>query len=147
MPRRSYSVEVDAECEAVFDFVHDYDRRLSWDTMLSEARLLDGATTADVGVRSLCVGNWTSGFLAMETQYIRFCHGQLAAVKLTNRPPFFRAFAATIKHEPLGEGRSRVTYVYSFRGRPKAIEPIMDGMIFREVRRRLRSLQGVFARR
>src|SRR2546427_3274285 len=46
MPRRSYSVEVDAECEAVFDFVHDYDRRLSWDTMLSEARLLDGATTA-----------------------------------------------------------------------------------------------------
>lgn len=141
MPRRSYSVEVNAPREAVFDLIHDYDCRLSWDTMLSEARLLDGAATAGIGVRSLCVGTWRSAFLPMETEYIQFVRGRVAAVKLTNHPPFFRKFAATIKHEPTRPGWSRVTYIYSFHARPRWLEPIMDAMIFREVRTRLRSLR------
>lgn len=147
MPRRSCSVEVSAPCETVFDLVHDYERRLSWDTMLSEARLLDGAAAADIGVRSLCVGNWTSTFLPMETEYIQFARGRIAAVKLTNQPPFFRSFAATIKHEPTRQGWSRITYIYSFRSSWRLLEPIMDAMIFREVRARLRSIREFLSER
>src|SRR5690349_883244 len=115
MPRGSHAVEIDASCQAVFELVHDYARRLEWDSMLSEARLLGGATRAALGVRSLCVGTWRGGYLDLETEYVRFEPGLVAAVKLCNRPAFFDNFAATIRHEPLGDGRSRVTYIYNFR--------------------------------
>ena len=145
MPRGSHSIEIGASCEAVFDAVHDYERRLEWDSMLSRARLLGGAAAAEVGVRSLCVGTWKSGLLALETEYVRFERGQAAAVKLTNRPPFFGRFAATIKHTALGRGRSRTTYIYSFRARPRflapMLEPIMNVMLSREVRGRLEALR------
>src|SRR5437879_4795235 len=98
MPKRSHSIEIDAPCDAVFDLIHDYGRRLEWDSMLSEARLLHGATNAAVGVRSLCIGTWKTAFLGLETVYVSFERGRAAAVKLTNRPAFFSRFAATIKH-------------------------------------------------
>ena len=145
MPRGSYSVEIEASCEAVFDVVHDYKRRLEWDSMLREARLVGGAKAAGMGVRSLCVGTWKGAFQALETEYIRFERGRVAAVKLTNHPAFFRHFAATIKHQPLGANRSRVTYVYSFRARPlvfaPVLEPIMHAGLRREIRARLHGLR------
>lgn len=145
MPRKSISVDIAAPCEVVFDTIHDYPRRLSWDTMLSDARLLDGAVTADVGVRSRCTGSWANAHIAMETEYIRFERGKVAAVKLTNQPPFFENFAATIKHEPLDGHRSRVTYVFAFKARPRALalllEPAMNFMLAGEVRKRLAALK------
>jgi hypothetical protein len=130
---------------AVFDVIHDYSCRLEWDSMLREARLLDGATTAGVGVRSLCVGTWRSAFLGLETEYIRFEPGQVAAVKLTNQPPFFARFAATIRHDALNNGRSRTTYMYAFRARPHLLapllEPMMNLLLKREVQKRLHSLR------
>jgi hypothetical protein len=145
MPRTSHSVEIGAPCQVVFDTVHDYQRRLAWDRMLSKATLLAGARTAGLGVRSLCVGTWRSAFLAVETEYVSFEPGRVAAVKLTNRPAFFNSFAATIKHEPLGERRSLTTYIYSFHARPQllasALEPLMKWMLDREIRARLRALR------
>jgi hypothetical protein len=149
MPRGTVSVEVEASCTAVFNLIHDYGRRLEWDTLLSKACLLDGATEAGLGVRSLCVGTWRGAFLPMETEYIRFEPGQVAAVSLTNRPPFFDHFAATIRHEPLGDNRSRVTYIYFFRARPRLlapiIEPIMTRLLRRETQKRLFALRNYLA--
>ncbi len=146
MPREKISVEIDASGEDVFEVIHNYDCRLEWDSMLSEARLLDGATTAGLGIRSLCVGTWQSLFLPMETEYIRFTSGKVAAVTLTNRPLFFDHFAATIKHEALANGRSKTTYIYFFRATPRflapVLEPIMNVMLKREVRNRLQSLRA-----
>ena len=151
MSKASLSIEIDAPAEAIFALIHDYERRLEWDSMLSEARLLGGAPEAALGVRSLCVGTWRSAFLPMETEYIRFDPGRAAAVKLTNRPPFFQNFAATLRHEPLGEGRSRTTYIYSFEPRPRSLapllEPIMNALLRREVRQRLRALKAFMERR
>lgn len=145
MPRGLASIEIAAPCDVVFELVHDYQRRLEWDTMLSQARLLGGATRAGLGVRSLCVGTWSGAFLALETEYIQFDPGRRAAVRLSNRPPCFARFAATIRHDSLGEARSRTTYIYSFRARPASLapllEPIMGVMLHREVRLRLQSLR------
>jgi hypothetical protein len=146
MPKETISIEIDAPAGTVFEVVHDYGIRLAWDSMLREARLLDGATAAGLGVRSLCVGTWRSLFLPLETEYIRFTPGKVAAVTLTNRPLFFAEFSATIKHEDLGNGRSRTTYIYFFRAAPRflapLIEPIMNMMLKREVQKRLASLHS-----
>ena len=149
MPRASVSVEVGASCTAVFNLIHDYGRRLEWDTLLSQAVLLDDAAEAGVGVRSLCVGTWRGLFLPLETEYISFEPGRVAAVSLTNRPPFFDQFAATIRHEPLGENRSRVTYIYFFRARPRLLapllEPLMNWLLKRETQKRLAALKRYFS--
>ena len=146
MPRGTVSVEVAADCTAVFNLIHDYGRRLEWDTLLSQACLLNGATEAGLGVRSLCVGTWRGLFLPLETEYIRFESGKVAAVSLTNRPPFFDHFAATIRHEPLEENRSRVTYIYFFRAHPRLLapllEPVMNWLLKRETKKRLNALRN-----
>lgn len=148
MPRSEQSIEIDASATAVFDLIHDYDQRLDWDTMLSEAKLLGGATVADIGVRSLCVGTWKSGFLGMETEYVQFKRGEVAAIKLTKRLPLFERFAATIRHEPLSHNRSRATYIYHFTARPNfaaaLLEPIMNKMLKHEVQNRLQALKHNF---
>lgn len=146
MPRESLVIDINAPCPVVFDVVHDYDCRLEWDSMLTEATLLDGATAAGVGVRSLCVGTWRSAHLGLETEYIRFEPGQVAAVKLTRRPLFFDRFAATIRHDSLAKSCCRTTYIYAFRARPRflapLLEPIMNAMLKREVWNRLCALRS-----
>lgn len=148
MPKEEYTIEINAPASTVFDLIHDYNKRLDWDTMLSQAKLLNGATAADVGVRSLCVGTWRSAFLGMETEYVQFKRGEVAAIKLTKRLPFFDRFAATIRHEPLGQNRSRATYIYHFTARPRfataLLEPIMNRMLKYEVQHRLQALQHYF---
>lgn len=146
MPRGKDSIEVHAPCEVVFDVLHDYDLRLRWDTMLSEARLVGAATQADKDVRSLCIGTWRSAFLPMETEYISFVRGEVAAVRLTNHPPLFERFAASIRHTALPAGASRVSYTYSFRARPRLVEPVIVRMLAREVRTRLSALRDFVER-
>ena len=71
MPRRTHTIEIDAAGHEIFAVMHDYDRRLTWDSMLSRAVLLGDATEAAVGVTSLCVGTWKGLWLGLETTYVR----------------------------------------------------------------------------
>ena len=150
MPRETISIEIAAPCEAVFDLIHDYNQRLLWDSMLSEAVILGEAAMADKGVRTRCVGIWRSAGIAMETEYVNFNRGRVAAVKLVNRAPFIENFAATIRHEAVTETRSRVIYTYSFRGRPRRLafllEPIMNAVLRSETKARLQSLRDYLER-
>ena len=54
---------IPAPAREVFDLVHDYPRRLEWDTLLSAAYLDDGHTEARKGATSVCVGKWYLGRL------------------------------------------------------------------------------------
>jgi hypothetical protein len=151
MPRETITVELSASCDEAFAVIHDYGRRLAWDTMLREARLLDGATAAGLGVRSRCAGKWRGAYLALETEYIQFAPGRVAAVTMTNHPPFFAHFAATMRHGAISATHSRLVYTYSFRARPRwlafVLEPLMNAMLRRETRQRLRALGGYLASR
>jgi hypothetical protein len=43
----------------VFDYTQDYNKRLSWDTFLKKAELIDGAEKAGVGGKGLvCCSQW-----------------------------------------------------------------------------------------
>ncbi len=145
MPKASVTVDLPVSSEAAFAVIHDYDRRLEWDTMLRSARLLGGATRAGSGVRTRCAGTWRSAFLALETEYIQFVPGRVAAVKLTRRPWCFDRFAATMRHHAAGPDCSRLVYTFSFRARPRwlapLLEPLMHRLMQREVRSRLRALR------
>ena len=49
MPHGSVSEIIPAPAGAVFDLLHDYERRLEWDTLLSAAYLTDGCERAGRG--------------------------------------------------------------------------------------------------
>jgi len=127
----------------VFELLHDYDRRLEWDTLLRAARLTRGHTVAEKGATSLCVGKPFFGLIGVETRYLTFVPGSIAAVEMINRPPFFEHFAASIRHEDVGEG-SRLTYKLNFTARPRflrwVLHPIMLVALRSETRKRLTAL-------
>lgn len=127
----------------VFDLLHDYSRRLEWDTLLREARFTQGHTCAKTGATTLCVGRSFLGWVGIETTYATFTPGEAAAVRMINRPVFFDSFAASIRHQDAGEG-STVTYKFNFRSRPLwlrwLMEPIMLRVLCYETRRRLKAL-------
>ena len=143
MPSGSVTEQMPCRAAKVFDLLHDYSRRLQWDTLLREARFTRGHTSAAVGATTLCVGRPLGGMIGIETTYIVFQRGVVAAVNMINRPPFFDAFAASIRHEDTPTG-STLTYKFSFRARPRwlrwLLEPVMQRVLVAETRRRVRAL-------
>lgn len=93
MPHGSVTVDVPARRAAVFQLLHDYDRRLEWDTLLRDARLCPGWSQAQLHATSVCTGRWFLGGIALKTEYISFKPPAVAAVKMLNRPAFFETFA------------------------------------------------------
>lgn len=141
--------EMPAPAAAVFDLVHDYPRRLQWDSLLRAART-EGGQPAGKGVVAVCTARWALGGYSFRTRYVTFDRPRVAAVKLESRPPFFAAWAASIRHEDLPGDRSRATYTMTFRCRPAwaaaVLEPLARIAFRRETRRRLRALATALAK-
>lgn len=133
------SQEMPADAARVFDTIHDYRHRLDWDTLLRKAETVDGAT-ADRGVVAVCTAKWWLGGYSFRTRYVSFDRPKVAAIKLESNPPFFAKWAASIRHEPAGPGRSVATYTMTFACRPRWIEPLAKGMFRRETQKRLSAL-------
>jgi len=144
MPKLTIKETIDAGCEQVFRVVHDYDRRLEWDTLLQRA-YLEGAEHADVGVVAVCVGKTALMGIEMRTAYVSFQPGKVAAVKLSSPAPFFESFAASIRHFRLNDTSSEIVYELNYRAKPASLRPIlhpiMNRMLEWETRKRLRSLK------
>jgi hypothetical protein len=123
-------------CDAatVFALLHDYDRRLEWDTLLRDAHLTGGHTRACKGATSLCTGKPCGGIFALETLYIAFQPGRMAAVKMINRPPLFEAFSASIEHTDHEHGSS-LKYTFQFRARPKYLRGLLEPLMLRALRK------------
>jgi hypothetical protein len=136
--------ELPCTAAVAFAALHDYDRRLEWDTLLAEAYLCDGAAAAGEGVVSVCRGRLAVGGFAMRTRYVSFDPPGVAAVKLLAPSGLFARWAASIRHRDVGVERSTITYVYSFAARPRwlawLLEPIVDRIFRWETRRRLVAL-------
>lgn len=137
--------EVPASMEATFDLVHDYGRRLEWDTLLRKAVTKQGVPPGP-GVEAACSARWGLGGLTFRTRYVTFTRPELAAVVLVNKPPVFATWAASIRHKPLEEGRSEVVYTLTFTCRPRLLEPVALAAFRWETQRRLRALAAFLAR-
>jgi Polyketide cyclase / dehydrase and lipid transport len=149
MPRGSIVERIPAERADVFRLVHDYDRRLEWDTLLQSAFLTEGAK-AGLHAIAVCKGRFWLGGIEIESEYVSFREPDVAAVKMVNPAPFFETFAATIRHRDLGNGWSQVEYVYRFMARPAwlgwLLHPVMHAVLRWETRRRLQALRAFFVR-
>jgi len=145
MPKDLIEETMPASADVVFSIIHDYRRRLEWDTLLRAAWIEDGADRAGIGVVTTCQAVRILGSMKMRTRYVSFQPGKVAAVKLVNEPLFFGSFAASIRHIEAGENRSRVLYEYNFKARPGFLRPILHPIMRRllrwETRKRLRSLR------
>lgn len=143
MPTTRLSQSMPRPAAEVFELLHNYARRLEWDTLLREARLTRGHTAAGKGATSLCVGKPLFGLVGIETRYISFEPGRVAAVEMINRPPLFERFAASIRHEDRNGG-SVLTYKLTFTARPRGmrwlLHPILLAVLQTETRKRLRAL-------
>ena len=140
---------IPAPSSVVFNLIHDYTRRLEWDTLLQAAYLDDGHTAAGLGATSVCVGRWSLGGIALKTVYVTFNRPTLAAVKMVNSPAFFRSWAASIRHEDLSDHESRITYKFHFTTKPQVLQfvldPLMKMIFLWETRKRLQALRAFFA--
>ena len=144
MKQGEVSIQINAPADYVFSVIHDYSIRLKWDTMLSEARLLEGASTAAKGAITRCVGHGWMKLFPVEAVYLTFKPGEVAAVKMINRSLVFRSFSATIRHKGNGD-TSTVSYRYAFEVKPRflkwLLQPIVNLTLNREVDARLQSLR------
>ena len=138
-----------APSEVVFDLIHDYSRRLQWDTLLRAAYLEGRHAVAGKGVTSVCVGRRSLGGIALKTVYVSFQRPTLAAVKMVNAPFFFQTWAASIHHEGVSARESRVTYKFHFTTKPRCLRFILDPLLGRvfawETRKRLGALKVFLA--
>jgi ribosome-associated toxin RatA of RatAB toxin-antitoxin module len=139
------TIDIHASPEAVFDLIHDYPRRLEWDPFLKEARLLEGAESAGLGVKARCTARNGFGGLAMETVYVSFDRPRVAAVKMTKGPTVLETFAASLRQEGIEPEVTRVTYRFNFSTKPRWLrmiaDPIAASLFRREVRQRLQALK------
>ena len=150
MPHGTVCEVIPAPSAEVFRLLHNYDRRLEWDTLLQAAYLTEGYRDAQLGAVSVCKGRTHLGGLELKTKYLSFRPPEVAAVKMVNRPPLFDTFAATIRHKDLSDSSSSVEYKYNFTARPKwlrfILHPLMNAMLAFETKKRLRALKHFFER-
>jgi len=150
MPSATVTYPMPCPSEAVFEVLHDYSRRLEWDTLLSEARLTRGCVVAAKGATSLCVGKSRLGRIGIETRYVSYTPSSVAAVEMINHPPWFASFAASIRHVDT-PGGSDLIYKFHFSAKPRIfrwiLEPVMLFALKTETKRRLQALAAFLERR
>lgn len=149
MPKGSVKKVIPARKEEVFALIHDYEKRLEWDTLLQKAYLEPEFRQAEKGAISVCQGRNVLGGFALRTVYVSFEKGKVAAVKMLNQPPFFESFAASIRHFDVNENNSEVVYEFNFTAKPKFLRPILHPIMMKifgwETRKRLNALSDYFA--
>jgi hypothetical protein len=148
MPHGCVTEIIPASSEEVFRLLHDYNRRLEWDTLLKTAGLDEKWTEAQLHATTVCTSRWYLGGVSMRTEYVTYCPPDIAAVKMLNRPAFFDTFAATIKHQDLNDGSSSIEYRYIFTSRPRwlrwLLHPVMEAVFRCETQKRLLALRRFF---
>ncbi|MGI8788316.1 MAG: SRPBCC family protein [Pyrinomonadaceae bacterium] len=148
MPTAEIKETIPAPAEEVFELLHDYKRRLEWDTLLQEAYLEPEFEKSERGAISVCRGKTILGGFAIRTVYVSFEPGKVAAVKMLNQPPFFDTFAASIRHRKIDDAHSEIIYKVNFTAKPRFLRPILNPIMRRvfvwETRRRLKALKKFF---
>jgi len=105
------TITINQSQEVIFDFTQDYTNRLTWDTFLKKADLINGAATAGKGVSAYCVAK---NGLGMVTEYVSFNRPKVTAIKMTKGPYMFRTFQASWTFKEIIDQQTEVIFLYSF---------------------------------
>jgi len=107
----SESILIHTSQERAFDYTQDYTNRTVWDTFLTKAELINGATEAGLGVKAYCVAH---NGLGMETEYVSFNRPKVTAIKMTKGPYLFKDFLGSWNFKSVGPNEIEVIFLYSF---------------------------------
>ncbi len=107
----SETILINETQEHVFDFTQDYNKRLKWDTFLRKADLIDGATTAQKGVKAYCVAK---NGIGMVTEYVTYNRPKVTAIKMTQGPFIFNSFLGSWTFKEVSNDKTEVVFLYSF---------------------------------
>ena len=99
---------INEKAEQVFDFTQDYNNRLKWDTFLKRAELVDGAKSAEKGVKAYCVAK---NGIGMETEYVSYKRPRVTAIKMTKGPFMFKSFFGSWTFREI-ENKTEVIFLY-----------------------------------
>ncbi len=105
------TITINQSRETIFDFTQDYTNRLTWDTFLKRAELINGAAEAAKGVSAYCVAR---NGLGMITEYVSFNRPKVTAIKMTKGPYMFRTFQASWTFKEIADLQTEVIFLYSF---------------------------------
>jgi ribosome-associated toxin RatA of RatAB toxin-antitoxin module len=108
----SEKIVIDQSAQVVFDYTQDYSNRLTWDTFLKKADLINGATKAGKGVKAYCVAH---NGLGMETEYVTFSPPKVTAITMTRGPYLFKSFSGSWTFKELSPTQTEVMFLYSFK--------------------------------
>lgn len=103
--------EIKCSPEFVFDYTQDYKQRLSWDSFLKKADLIEGAKAAGKGVKAYCVAK---NGLGMVTEYVSFDRPRVTAIKMTKGPFIFKSFLGSWTYRKIQPDLTEVIFLYSF---------------------------------
>jgi len=104
-------IEINYAPEFVFDYTQDYNQILHWDTFLKKAELIEGASSADKGVKAYCVAK---NGLGMVTEYVSFNRPRATAIKMTKGPYLFKSFLGSWTFKEINPNLTEVIFLYSF---------------------------------
>lgn len=105
------TIMIDEKSEKVFDFTQDYNKRLSWDTFLKRADLIEGSAIVDKGVKAYCVAK---NGLGMVTEYVTYNRPKVTAIKMTKGPFMFKSFLGSWTFKETQTYKTEVIFLYSF---------------------------------
>lgn len=108
----SESILINCNSATAFDYTQDYKNRLTWDTFLKAADLIEGATKAGKGVKAYCVAK---NGLGMVTEYVSFNRPKATAIKMTKGPWMFKSFVGSWSFKEANELQTEVIFLYSFK--------------------------------
>ncbi|WP_452599193.1 SRPBCC family protein [Pontimicrobium sp. MEBiC01747] len=106
------TIEIKCTPEFAFNYTQDYNKRLTWDTFLKQADLIEGASEANKGVKAYCVAK---NGLAMTTEYITFNKPKATAIKMIKGPFMFKTFLGSWSFKSLQTNLTEVIFLYSFK--------------------------------
>lgn len=105
------TIIINEKSEKVFDFTQDYKKRLSWDTFLKRADLIEGSTIVGKGVKAYCVAK---NGLGMVTEYVTYNRPKVAAIIMTKGPFMFKSFLGSWTFKQTQTYNTEVIFLYSF---------------------------------
>lgn len=126
MPHDRFEFVMPAPAEIVFDAFHHHWWRRRWDSLVEATHVIGGAECPYVGAVTENAGGGVLRGLTMTTQFVSFDRPRVAAATMRGESFPFRRWAASMRHRPLPDGSSLMTYTYSFEVKPRALRWIVE---------------------
>ena len=134
----------------VFEAFHNHDKRLRWDTLLSQATVEGGHCYPHVGAVSINVGRGWRRLFCLRTRFIVYDPPRLAAATIDETAGIFNEWSASIRHRDRGDGTSNLIYTFKLGLRPRWFHwlclDVVTAIFERQTRQRFESL-AAFLRR